>query len=265
MIDLHSHFLPGIDDGASDLAMTEAMLQNAVDSGITHLLATPHVNEHTSKEVAAQIRETFEKIKSFILDKKINLHINLGAEINYNSDLKTWSEKDWIFIDKKRIYLLVELPMYEIPPGISESIFNLGLKKIKLIIAHPERNVKLKEKPEILVNWVRQGSYVQLDAGSIIGQFGRSCKKFSEELIKAGIVHYVGSDAHDPSQRNYTVLKNAYELIKSKYGSEYAHLFFFKNPENVLKGNKIKSIEIKEEILDEKYFHKILRYLKNIR
>ena len=255
MIDLHSHFLFGIDDGSKDLATSMEMLRQAKELGITHLLATPHVDEQTSDETIGTIKKNFSEISDRIKKEKISLNIRLGAELAYDAGLLNLSEQTWIYIDSDHKYLLLEMPLFNLPLNVADLLFQLRLKNIIPIIAHPERNVNIQKNISILQDWIRQDCIIQLNAGSIVGKFGKICQSVAEELLVEKIVHFVGSDAHDPRHRNYFVLKDAYQRISEKYGDEFASILFNQNPERIWKGDQV----IKMDLPVRKRYQKISR------
>jgi protein-tyrosine phosphatase len=98
----------------------------------------------------------------------------------------------------------------------------------------------------LLINWINQGCLVQVDAGSLTGQFGKKCQRFAERLLHARAVHIVGSDAHEPRGRNYHVLENAYKEVERLVDNSYARLIFEQNPGTIWAGEKIEELSIDE-------------------
>ena len=264
MIDIHSHFLYGLDDGAKNLKMSLAMLDQAQQLGITRLLATPHVNEHTTQPVISRIKSVFNEIKKILSDQDSVLKIELAAEINYNADLSQWLDKSWALIGPEKKYMFFELPMRGVPVDVSHTIFNLGLKKFTAVLAHPERISDILENPTQLLQWIRQGAIIQMNAGSITGQFGRKIKSFSERMLRANAVHMVASDAHDLIIRNYQVLLQAGNWISENISDEYTQILFYENPRRLLDGEEIIRFEVKEGELQRNIIGNILNLL-NIR
>ncbi len=265
MIDIHSHFLSGVDDGAGDAETTFAMLEQAQECGIRHLVASPHVNEHTTEQAAARIRKVFDDTREQIQKNGLSLEISLGAEVAYDPALAGTYETGWPLSGGEKPWLLFELPMFELPAGIAEFIFTLGMKNIMPVLAHPERNLQIRKDAQQLVGWVHQGCLSQLDAGSITGQFGNSVMEFAWRLLRARAVHIVGSDAHEPKGRSYLVLKEAFEMVSEKLSEKYARLLFETNPQNLIEGRDIRRFSIDESELQENFSQKLLRKLKIIR
>ena len=165
----------------------------------------------------------------------------MAAEVNLIGSDINWLEHEWVLFGGRQRYILVETPFHQMPSDYSEILFQIRLKKVTPILAHPERNMGFQENSQQLVEWINQGALVQLDAGSITGQFGKGCQRFSERLLKAGAVHLVASDAHHPKGRNYTVLKNAYRDIEENFGVEKAENLFVLNPGRIWEGETVMS------------------------
>jgi protein-tyrosine phosphatase len=249
MIDLHSHFLFGVDDGAKNSDVTVQMLAQAESVGISKLLATPHVNEMMTPVVAHQIKESFHSIFQLIRKAGIDVQIKLAGEVNFLSNDLDLDEYNWVIIGMENKHILVETPFQSIPQRYSQILFNLRLKKITPLLAHPERNIKLQNDPSQLIEWIHQGCLIQVDAGSITGQFGKKCQRFAERLLFARAVHIVSSDAHGPQGRNYHVLKDAYKEVETLVDNSYAQLLFEQNPGKIWDGGKVKETTIDETAL----------------
>ncbi len=239
MVDLHSHFLYGIDDGAKTFDTSLEMLIQAESVGITKLLATPHVNAHTTADVEKQIATIFEALYRLTKENCIAVDIKLSAEVNVISSPVLWWERPWVLIGEKHKYILIETPFLRLPMDFSDILFQIRLKKITPVLAHPERNVDLQKDPSPLLEWINQGCLVQADAGSIIGQFGKKCQRFAERLLKAGAVHLVGSDAHDPRGRNYRALQTACQKVELDFDATYAQALFNRIPARIWDGKKV--------------------------
>ena len=257
MVDIHSHFLYGIDDGAKDLSQSTQMLQQAAEVGITDLTSTPHFNEFIGPHYTSRINTIFNELKEFISEKKLNLEIYSASEVLLDSKIIDWVNYKNFLHGKEKNYLLFELPHFFEMSKISKTIFDLKLNNITPILAHPERSIKIQESPEILIQWVNQGCVMQMNAGSIMGQFGKRCKTTSEKFISSGVIHLFASDAHEPKHRNFETLKNAKEYINNNYDEEFADILFNLNPSNILNSKPVKFFKTNSESLKStrlKYF-----------
>jgi protein-tyrosine phosphatase len=259
MIDLHSHYLFAVDDGADSLEISLELLKQARDQGIIKLLATPHVNAHTTTRVEAEIKRNFDILFGEIEKNNLQVQLKLAAEVNMIGSEIDWPDHSWVLIGEEQKYMLVETPFQQMPLDYSDILFRIRLKKITPIMAHPERNVGFQKDPKQLLQWIHQGTLVQVDAGSITGQFGPVCQRFSHRLLKADAVHLVASDAHRIIGRNYTVLSEAKKIVEAKYGSEVAGLLFVENPDNIWQGKRVSGGINNEKALEPGFADKFRR------
>jgi protein-tyrosine phosphatase len=263
MIDLHSHFLPGVDDGARNIEMTREMIAQAASAGITRLLATPHVNEHTTAAAEQKIRDTFRLVQSEIDNLGHEIRIDLAAEIRFDPAIINWVKHDWILFGSERKYAIFELPIQGLPVNLREHLFSLSMKNITPIIAHPERNIVFQNQKEKLFGQIDQDIIIQVNAGSIVGQFGPGARQLAFALLRRQKVHLICSDAHETKHRNYVILKKAYEEIDREFGAATADLLFRKNPERILEGGEVQEVEITEDRKDlGSFIKKYLSFLK---
>lgn len=263
MIDLHSHFLYGIDDGADNLEMTRDMLQQAQSAGIEYLLATPHINENITGSGEETIKRRFKEINEWLRTENLNLKIGLAGEVDYNADIFNWLEHEWILFGKERKNILFEIPLFNLPVNFREMLFHITLKGITPVMAHPERNIHIQQKPAVLLDWIRHGCLIQVNAGSILGRFGEKCRRLSHRLLDAQIVTLISSDAHDPVNRNYTVMEEAYDLVSREYDPEYAQVLFKINAGKLLNGMEVQKFEVNAGVLNLSFSRKIFRKLLN--
>jgi len=248
MIDLHSHFLPGVDDGAQDIETTREMLRQASASGITRLLATPHINEHTSPKAEQKIIDSFKLVQNEIENLELPLRIDLSAEIRFDPSLFNWIDHDWLLIGRGKKYVMFELPIQGLPLNIKDHLFTLRMKGVIPIIAHPERNIVFQNQKEKLFGQLGPEGIIQVNAGSVIGQFGPGARQLAFALLRQQRVHLICSDAHEPKHRNYRVLQRACEEIERGFGIEAANLLCRENPERILDGGDILTMQPQVEM-----------------
>lgn len=219
MIDLHCHILPGVDDGAQDMAEAIAMAENAVEEGITHIVATPHHKCYGWENEKEKIIRLVAKVQAEINQKNIPITILPGQEVRIYGEIIEDIEAGKIqFIDEENQYLLIEFPPSEIPTYTEQLFYQLQHKGVIPIIVHPERNRSIQKDPNQLKEMIDKGALVQLTAGSYVGTFGREIERLSRDLIEADLVHLIASDAHNVTNRQFH-LKEAYEKLEKEYGS----------------------------------------------
>lgn len=237
LIDIHSHIIPGIDDGPSDIALFLEMANHAVDAGITNVFATPHHRNGIFTNPKEKILQMVSQYQKYLLNEGIPLLIHPGQELRVRHDMFKHFELEVLTLGNRGKYLLLELPSKEVPIYIHDVMYELKLKGIVPIIVHPERNREIAEVPNLLFDMIGEGALVQLTAGSILGTFGKRIKSLSAQLLDHKMVHFIASDAHDSSTRNFS-LREAYESISKDYGMEYTAIYK-KNAESLLNGQNL--------------------------
>ncbi|MCI1590676.1 tyrosine-protein phosphatase [Heyndrickxia oleronia] len=235
MIDIHCHILPNVDDGSPHAAGFIEMAKNAVDAGITHIFATPHHLNGQFINPKSKILKLVDENNKKLQQEGIPLIIHPGQELRIHHDIFLSIERNEILtFDNSGKYLLLELPSKEVPTYTRGIIYELLLKGIIPIIAHPERNKGFIETPNLLYELVCEGALTQLTSGSIAGHFGNKIKSFSEKIIDNRLVHFIASDAHNTRTRGFSLLQ-AYDKVTKSYGIHQT--FYFKeNTELLLNG-----------------------------
>ena len=204
MIDLHSHIIPGIDDGASDFEESVKMLEIAEQDGIKTIVATPHLFcDRSNIKDLEKISEEFEKFKEKIKTSQINIEILQGAENYFVSDLREKiSSFSNILTINKSDYFLLEFPSEFIFPGTKQFIFNVMTDGFIPIICHPERNREFQRDPALLYEFLRIGALSQVNAGSFRGVYGAEARLIAYDLLKYNLVHIIASDSHNSMERS---------------------------------------------------------------
>ena len=219
IIDLHSHLLPGIDDGAKDLTHALELARKAESEGITHLLVTPHYKNGQYTNMASDIVKSTEALQDAIDKAGINLTIFPGQEVRIHDDLlDSIRDNDVQFLDLNNRYLLLEFPTPYIPDYTETLIYELVHRGITPIIAHPERNHVIKENPNKMLSFIDQGCLGQVTAASYMGVFGEELAQISKDMIAHDLVHVISSDAHGIGLRDF-YMKDAYEKLENEFGS----------------------------------------------
>lgn len=238
MYDIHCHILPDIDDGAVDIKESIEMAKIAVDHGITVIIATPHYIEGVWNKNYKYNQRVVSRLNEKLMNNNLDIEILLGNEVFITPDIIELLDRGEITTLNKSRYLLIELPMLEIPLYVEEIFFELELKGIVPIIAHPERNIKIVENPNILYDFILKGSMAQLDLPSIIGHHGSKVKNTAEVLLKHDMIHFIGTDAHS-SRRRTPKTKEALEILNSTIGKEKLEKILYNNPEAIIKNQDI--------------------------
>jgi protein-tyrosine phosphatase len=241
MVDIHSHVLPGLDDGARTLGESVEMLKLAAASGTTDIVATPHANAEFAYD-QQRVEDAFRELEQ-ASDGIIGLHLACDFHLSYDN-LHHLFRDPLKYTINGRGYLMVELPELVSLSSIRETLRQLASTQIKPVITHPERNMSLRPKPRELEGWVRDGCFVQVTGQSFLGRFGPESKRAADALMQADLVHFVASDAHDCVDRSPD-LSEPYKYVSSRYGTRSADAVFTYNPTAALWGESITSAEAK--------------------
>ncbi len=233
-IDIHSHILPGIDDGAKDEGVALEMLRIAQNSGTRNIVATPHYVHGNTRYGYATIIEKCSKLNRLAADAGINVTVYPGCEVFICPELIELYEQGLIGTLAESSYMLIEFPMMSMPTYIDEVFYNLQLKGITPIIAHPERYSEIQNEVILLENYVSRGIQVQVNSGSITGTYGREAKKAALKLLEKGLVHFIASDAHSDRTRNPDLSKAA-KVVERKFGAKVREDMFTYNPTKITK------------------------------
>ncbi len=243
MVDIHSHILFGLDDGAKTLEDSLAMAEDAIADGITHVVGTPHASsEHTFDFANVQAVRDALAAK---LDGRLTLATGCDLHLSPENLLAIRKNSAPFCINQKD-YLLVEFNEFSIPPAMDQTLHELQLAGLRPIITHPERNAILRSHPDRLMNWVRHGCFAQITAGSLSGVFGPGAKEDAWNWMARGLVHFVSSDAHNTARRPLK-LKSAYDSIAEQLGEEIAKALLIENPLAAFNGEALPFVPEVEE------------------
>lgn len=232
MIDIHSHVLYDLDDGAQTLEESLAMVRMAAEHGTTDLVATPHAN--------LQFRFDPEKIAERVLQVReaagpaLRLYTGCDFHLSFDNIQDAIEHPRKYTINRQR-YLLVEFSELQIFKNTEDIFARLRDAGMTPIITHPERNGLLRQRAETIAKWVDQGACVQITAQSLTGSFGPRALAFSRDLLDRGLVHVIASDGHDCEHRP-PVMAPAHAWLQKEYGEAVAELLCVTNPGSALSG-----------------------------
>lgn len=220
MIDLHSHILPGVDDGAQTLEDSLEMARKAISQGITHLMCTPHHNNGKYNNPADKIIREVANLQGELDKRGLELTLLEGQEVRLTEFLLTAIQRDEIlFTDLDNTYLLIEFPTNEVPIYAEQVFYQLLNRGQVPVIVHPERNAVFREEPNRLVSFLEMGTLTQLTAPSIVGIFGSDIQQTARQMLEHNMLYMVASDAHNLRHRTF-LMKEAYKEIEKIGGKE---------------------------------------------
>ncbi len=239
MIDIHSHILPNVDDGAEDMEESIAMGKICLDNGIEKVIATPHYIEgfeNSSKEINMKV---LEELRQALEREGLELDIYIGNEIYVDMNiLKLLKEGKLATLNNSR-YILLEFPMFDMPIYAYDIVYNLLLKGYIPIIAHPERNRNIVDNPNILYEFINKGALAQLNLPSLEGKYGERIRTTAETLLQHNMIHFVGTDAHSKGKRSPQV-ENSLQLLKDLVDQKTFEEITYLNPSKVIEDELIK-------------------------
>ena len=246
MIDFHNHIIPQIDDGSNSIQMSLEMLEEAFQQGIKEVVSTVHYQHPKVEGTKISydiVQKKMKKLQNELDKNNIPIKIHIGSEVFYLPNLMQIKDDPICTIGNGK-FMLIEFQPHHIPENHKQIFFELKMHGITPIIAHPERYKQVQKDISLVYYWLNAGCLIQIDAGSLLGNFGKSSYNTAERIIKNNWCQILGSDAHNNKGRNF-ILKDSYILAKTWIG-DHAKKLVYDNPKSVLNGNQI-HIDLEED------------------
>lgn len=238
IIDVHSHILPGVDDGAKNMRETEKMLLQAARQGIKAIVATPHYDAGGGERKYIKCQNSFEETQKHIEECDLPIKLYLGNEIYYSESIIEELQKGYIHTMNGTKYILVEFPLYADFDYIERALRNLQYAGYWPIVAHIERYESLR-KVEKVRALVEMGICIQVNQRSLLNKKRLLIRLFCLKLMKERLVHLLATDSHDSKLRK-PEFKECFEYLDKKIGKSYRVLISEENPEKIIEGVKIR-------------------------
>ena len=246
MVDIHSHIINEIDDGSKSIEMTINMLKKAEESGTTDIIATPHFMRGRFEVEYKEVIEKVEELKKIVKENNIDINIYVGQEVYYSKNLLEYYNDKMIGTINNTKYMLIELPMLDFDiDEVINTIYELQIRGIVPIIAHPERYKPFIKKPSMINSLIKEGMLFQMNAGSIAGDFGKDVKKTAAKYLEHNVYNFIGSDAHRDRGRD-TDMSEALNILE-----RHQRKAFINNGKAVIEN---KDVEFKGTAVKEKKF-----------
>lgn len=242
MIDFHSHILPGVDDGSKDIHMSLKMLKLAQEEGTTHMCVTPHYIHGEVYLYRKNYESKFIELKNAVEAENIKVSLVSGQEVYMDPTMPRLYSEGKIWGLNYGPYMLIELPMQQFPIYAEEVFYELRLLGVTPIIAHPERNFMIMKDYRRLQNLIEQGVLAQVNAGSLVGSYGRDIKRFAEKLAAMNLIHLVGSDAHEDKRRTAKI-RTSFEVLGQINPELYR--WIFENQNNIIEGRPVEVLPLR--------------------
>ena len=233
MIDLHCHILPGIDDGAPDMAVALAMARCAVADGITVTACTPHIYPGLYENDRDGILAAIASFRQALARENIPLRLVEGADTHLAPDLVGQLKAGKVPSLNGSRYFLFEPPHHVAPPRIEDTVFSLLAAGFVPVITHPERLTWLDDHYAAFGRMVRSGAWIQLTAGSVTGRFGGRPKYWAERILDEGLCHILATDSHHIDRRP-PLLAEAREAAARRLGHTEAGHLVLTRPQGIL-------------------------------
>jgi protein-tyrosine phosphatase len=237
MIDIHHHCLPAVDDGPRTMEEAVELCAMAAEEGIETIVATPHVLRGRWRRFApAELQQRLEELRARTDDRP---HLVLGSEYFFAHDMA-----DVLAAGSSIVPLgggravLVEFAAQTMPPLVEQPLYRAQLDGWTIVIAHPERNLALQAKPELLLSLMRLGVKTQVTAGSITGSFGPAAQRAALDWLRRGWVHVVATDAHSVGKRPPHA-RAARRQVEELCGQQIAQALFVDNPRAIVAGTAL--------------------------
>ena len=256
MIDVHSHYLPNLDDGPADLETALEMARIAVADGIYYAMMTPHITPGEFDNDRKRIRKAYDAFKLALKDARIPLRIGMAAEVRLDLEIVPMLGREEIpylgWLNGEQI-LLLEFPHSHIPAGAPRFVERLLKQKIRPIIAHPERNRDVIRDLDALAPFLSMGCHLQLTAGSLTGDFGRGPRKRARQLLETDGLKVLATDAHNLKLRR-PILSAGVAAAAAVIGQAAAEDLVFKNPMSIVFGRRLPALRLNRDSLTQAGF-----------
>jgi protein-tyrosine phosphatase len=240
MFDIHSHVLPGLDDGPTRIQDSLEMLRSAQRVGVRAIVATPHCESHRGSLRASAIAGAVARLREAVAGDPEASAVQLytGSEIMLDPGVRAaLSAGDVPTLGGNTRFALVELPMLEVPHYAEGVLFELAATGYVPVLAHPERNHELSQRFDMMLRMIKRGALMQLEAGSVVGAYGPIAQQCAIDMIDRRMCHFIASDAHRPGAYD-ALIPRAFEAVAARVGQETAGALFDANPSAALADRK---------------------------
>ncbi len=233
LIDLHTHILPGLDDGSPDLETSVQMAVLAAKSGVRGIAATSHGNGFAY--TAEEYQEKFRILKRELEKRNIPVRLYSGLEILVHEDTGILLDEGWLLTLGGTKNILIEFDFEEQGERVCACIGDLQRRGYGIVLAHPERYLWMQKNPDLAYFLEEKGCHLQVNKGSIFGQFGQRPQMLAKQFLADGIVSILASDAHDARYRTPS-MDRLLRYLRERYSQEQIRSWLFENPNAILQG-----------------------------
>ena len=236
--DIHTHLLPGVDDGAQCKSQSLLLLRMAWENGTRTVVLTPHYRGTYKRNTPGMLRQNFAELQETVSAELPGMQLYLGQEIAYETEAPEAMHQGMALTVNDSRYVLLEFRTNSLRSQITNGVSAMIYYGFIPIVAHIERCDIARKEPDLSEELLYMGALLQLNADSVLGANGFGIKRFCHKLLKEQQVHFIASDAHDPVQRP-PYLQECFLRVSKKYGPDYATALFFKNAQAVIENRII--------------------------
>lgn len=257
MIDLHSHVLAGVDDGAANIEESLKILKDMEARGVKKLAATSHYPLYQIKDYRNFISAKLQQLRKKAEAAKIEVEILSGSEILIDRKIPELLYNDQLLTINETDYILLETHFNSFPDYFSDLIHDLKAMGYQIIIAHPERYAYIQNDFSKLYQWVENYELkLMLNSSSLLGKHGSKTKQTAEKALKLGLCQLIASDTHGIERRTFSLDQGLNRAEKLKSGSSE---IFRKNAEAVIQNQELRNFEIKRE--EKPFLQKVFSFI----
>lgn len=239
-VDIHTHILYGIDDGSKSLEESIEIIKEHIKMGFTDIAVTPHYIENSKYITNNEEKENILKtLKNELKKQNIKINLYIGNEVYINNNIEELLNQNEISTINNTKYLLIELPMQNKIKNISEIIYELRIKGIIPIIAHPERYEYVQKDINYVDKLIEEGALLQSNYASILGMYGEKSKKALKKLLKQNKILILSTDVHYPNSKMYLNMDKIRKKLSKLIGEEKLKELTTTNPKKIIKNEKL--------------------------
>ena len=233
MIDIHTHIIYAVDDGSDTIEESVAILKSAEENGVTDIILTPHYIE-ANEYAKDKVQEHFEQLNLEAKKQNLNIKLHLGNEVAVYGNIFDILEDKNITTLANSKYMLIEFPMNTDVSYVMDTIYEMKIKGVVPIIAHPERCECFRTHYERIKEAVSEGALIQCNTGSIMGTYGSTAQKIVKRLLKERLVHFLATDTHSTKNNRYENLHKVEVKVEKIVGKYEKNKLFVYNARNIL-------------------------------
>ena len=261
MIDIHTHILPGLDDGSTNIKESIDILKELISQGVEEIIATPHIISGVYDNNKKIIEDKIKELNSEIITHNLPIKIHKGAELYCEPNLIEKTKREELNLAGSK-YILIESDMQRFPDNFEDILFQFQLARYIPILAHAERFTPFMNDFNYLLDIVNRGILVQINSGSLFGDYGDNVQKLAHKILQTGCAHFIASDVHGLNKRPI-MLKEAYQFLSENFNENLAKLLMDENPKRLIQNEEIENM-IEDYYVEEKTRQTLKEKIKNI-